>query len=464
MSPEGIEQQCLSAINLLTTGHASEAIIAFTDILRKDEKLALAWNNRGLGLLHLGHPFDAILNIDKAITLEPNAAEYHNNKGAALFEQEDADTALQAFSKAVELRPNFHEALMNRGNVLKYKGRLAEALDSYRASIQSKPDYADGHLHLAFAALMAGLYEEGWKEFEWRWKVGQMPERGLPYPAWTGEDLKGKTLIIYGEQGFGDVLQFIRYAPLVKAKFGGKILVEVRQPLARLVNTVEGIDGIVVFGEKMPEGIDYAVAMMSLPHIMGTTIETIPWSGPYFKADEYRMTLWQERLKLLPPGPLIGVCWAGMSRPGNPAASSVDKKRSTTLNSFAPLAKIPGISWVSLQKGPPSSQVETPPRGMTIGDWTSEIDDFYDTAALIESLDMVISVDTAVVHLAAALGKPTWLLSRWDGCWRWLGHRSDSPWYPTLRQFAQHKPGDWDTLMQEAAGELEKIVPQQKAA
>ncbi len=466
MSLEQLEQECTHAINLLTKGNSPEAIMAFTDILKQNDKLALAWNNRGLGLLNLGHPFDAVLNIDRAIALEPQAAAYHNNRGAALFDQEETDAALNAFNKAVELQPSFHEALMNRGNVLKFKGLLSEAIDSYHASVKAKPDYADAHLHLAFADLMAGFYEEGWKEYEWRWKCGQMPERGLPYPEWNGESLDSKTLLIYGEQGHGDSLQFIRYAPLVKAKYGGKVLVEVRQPLTRLARTVEGVDGIVTYGEKLPDGIDYMVAVMSLPRILGTTVETIPWSGAYFKADPYRVSLWKERLKLLPPGLLVGVCWAGMSRSGNPAANAVDKKRSTTLEAFTPLALTPGISWVSLQKGPPSSQVEHPPRGMTIGDWTGDLDDFYDTAALIECLDLVISVDTAVVHLAAALGKPTWLLSRHDGCWRWFKDRTDSPWYPTVRVFNQPKPNDWGTVMEQAAVALNEYVKgqAQKAA
>ena len=466
MRSEGIENECQQAINLLIQGKTSEAVIAFTDVLRKDESLDIAWNNRGLGLLNLGHPFDAVLNINRAIALSPNSAEYYNNRGAAYFDQEDSEDALTDFNSAVALKPNFAEALMNRGNVLKYQGKLLDSIESYRASTEASPNYADAHLHLAFAALMLGSYEEGWKEFEWRWKTNQMPERGLAYPVWNGENLEGKTLLIYAEQGFGDSLQFIRYAPMVKQKFGGTVLVEVRQPLTRLIKSMGGFDGVVTFGEKPPEGIDYQIPMMSLPRIFGTTVDTIPWSGPYFKADQYRASIWAERLKLLPKGPKIGICWAGMSRAGNPAAYNVDKKRSTMLNSFAPLAQVPGISWVSLQKGEPSDQVKTPPAGMTIGEWTSDLDDFYDTAALISCLDLIITVDTAVVHLAAALGKPTWLLSRHDGCWRWLGHRSDSPWYPTVRQFSQPKPGDWSTIMGQAAVALREFVKgaDQKAA
>src|SRR4029077_18166586 len=170
------------------------------------------------------------------------------------------------------------------------------------------------------------------------------------------------------------------------------------------------IDGIIAYGSLVPEAeIDYMVAIMSLPYIFGTTVETIPWSGPYFKADPYRTSLWREYLKQLPEGLRVGVCWAGQSRPGRPLADAIDKKRSTSLQTFAPLAKVPGVSWVSLQKGVPRDQIGKPPSGMTIGDWTDMLDDFYDTAALIECLDLVISVDTSVIHLAAGMGKPTWL-------------------------------------------------------
>lgn len=461
---EALQNECAKAIGLLSQGKTQEAVMAFTELLKIDEKIGLAWNNRGLGLLNLGHPFDAILNIDRAIALEPETPEFHNNRAAALYDQEDADRALVGFNKAIELRAAFPEALSNRGNVLKWKGDLVKAVESYRAAILHRPDYADAHLHLAFTLLTLGQYEEGWKEFEWRWKVGQMPERGLPIPMWDGESLEGKTLLFYGEQGFGDTLHFIRYAKIIKEKFGGTVLVEARLPLARLARTTPGVDGVVVFGEKVPDGVDYAIPMLSAPRICGTTIETIPWYGPYFKVDANRTFMWRERLKRLPPGLLVGVCWAGMSRSGNAAAENVDRKRSTSLSMFAPLALVPGVSWVSLQKGPPSSQVNVPPRGMTIGDWTEECDDFADTAALIECLDLVITVDTAVVHLAAAMGKPTWLLSRWDGCWRWLENRSDSPWYPSLRQFTQPGPGQWEPMMQNVAVAFREFVGQRKAA
>jgi hypothetical protein len=389
------------------------------------------------------------------------------NLGAAYVECGKHDRAITCYKKSLELNGKLPQAHMNLGSALKWQGHLDEALIHYRKTVELDPKYVDGHLNRAFAELGAGNYKEGWEEFEWRWKSDQLPERGLPIQPWDGSSLEGKTLLVYGEQGHGDSLQFMRYAPMVKKQYGGTVLIEVRQPLTRLMKTLEGIDGVITFGEEVPVSkIDYTIPVMSLPRIFGTTVETIPWNGAYFKADPTRMDLWKKNLRKLPPGLLVGICWAGLSRPNMPAANAVDKMRSTDLASFAPLARVPGVSWVSLQKGVPRDQVEKPPTGMTIGDWTEELDDFYDTAALIECLDLVISVDTAVAHVAAALGKPTWLLSRWDGCWRWLGTRSDSPWYPSLRQFCQPAPRAWEPLMNQVAGALREFVDEktQKAA
>jgi len=459
---------CDEAISLLNSQKQVEAVQKFTDILYQNDKISLAWNNRGLGLLQLGHPFDAILNVEKAVALEPDSAEFMVNLGACYAESEKMDDAITWYQKSIARNPTIAQTQMNMGNALKYKGCPEEALTYYRKCVELDPAYVDGHLVRAFGELNVGNYKEGWEEFEWRWKSNQLVPRGLALPDWQGEDLNGKILLIYSEQGHGDTLQFIRYASVVKEKYPDcKIWVEVRQPLARLVATVAGVDRVLTYGEEVPlTDCNYCVAVMSLPRICGTTMATIPWSGPYFKADKFRSGLWNEKLKAMPPGMLVGVCWAGMSRPGRPQADAIDKRRSTTLEMFAPLAKVNGISWVSLQKGQPRDQIVRPPAGMTIGDWSEEFDDFFDTAALINNLDLVITVDTAVVHLAAGLGKPTWLLSRWDGCWRWLNNRPDSPWYPTARVFGQPGPHQWAPMMENVASALREYVQMysQKAA
>ena len=459
---EEMINQVDAAVQLLNTGKADQAAMAFTDILQKDDKISLAWNNRGLALLQLGHPFDAVMNIEKAIALEPKSPEYYLNLGACYAESERMDKAIEQYNKSIAINPKIAQAHMNMGNAFKYKGDPQAAIDYYRKCTEADPTYVDGHLCRAFAELTVGNYKEGWDEFEWRWKSNQLVPRGLPMPEWKGEDLTGKTLLVYGEQGHGDSLHFIRYASEVKKKYKCTLLVEVRQPLVRLIKTVDGVDGVITFGEKVPiNEIDYCIPVMSLPRLMGTTVETIPWHGPYFKADQYRVSLWRERLKQMPPGLLVGLCWAGMSRPGRPQADAIDKRRSMALENFKLPALNKGVSWVSLQKGPPRNQIMKPPAGMTIGDWSDDMDDFFDTAALIECLDLVITVDTAVVHVAGGLGKPTWMLGRWDGCWRWGHNQVSSPWYPTVRQFVQPKPHDWDSVTYNVGQALEQWVNQQ---
>jgi hypothetical protein len=266
---------------------------------------------------------------------------------------------------------------------------------------------------------------------------------------------------VFSEQGLGDGIQFMRYAAMVKQRTGAKVILEVNFPLHRLAKkSFAGVDDVICMGEPMPH-VDYAISMMSLPMILGTnTAPDIPWVGPYLKADITAQANWARRLTILPTNNLrVGLCWSGMSRENQPEAKAVDARRSVNLAQMAELAKVPGITWVSLQKGPPVEQAKTPPDGMTLGIFTHQLDDLYETAALIENLDLVITVDTAVAHLSAALGVPTWMLSRYDGCWRWgTNDQKTSPWYPDMRIFRQPTWGDWDGVMKDVAEELEELA------
>ena len=444
-------------------GNSPAGINQLQEAIFLDPRLAPAWNNRGCILKQLGNNFDAMLNFDRAIEIDPSAAEFHNNRGAALSDMGQFSQAEQAYRKAIELKPRGAESMVNLGNALKAVGRTQEALTVYRQATEVKPDYADGHLNYSFALLEAGKLEEGWKEFEWRWKCGQLPPRGLDIPEWQGDSLEGHALLLYAEQGMGDALHFMRYAPILKEKFGGKVYIEVRQTLARAAMSMGGFDGVIAFGEKIPAFIDRILPMMSAPRICGTTLDNIPAPVPYIHPDKHRASLFEKEYKKLPfQGVRVGICWAGHNREGNAGASAIDRRRSTTLASFAPLAQVPGISWVSLQKGDPENQVMRPPQGMTVLHCMDDCEDFYDTAALMDTLDLIITVDTSVVHLAGAVGKPVWMLGRYDGCWRWLGDRKDNPWYPTLTHFRQPAPGDWETLMHTVTNELRKFVAQRR--
>ena len=456
-TPEDI---CERAVGHILKKEFPAAAVLLQEALVKSPNFPEAWSNRGLCLLQLGHPFDAILHFEKAVALRPEkCAEYLNNMGASYFNLLEPDRAIDCYLKSLEQNPTGPEALMNMANSLKFKRKLPEAIEYYKKCVTVKPDYSDAHLNLSFALLENGEYDEGWKEFEWRWKSDQLPPRGLPYPNWEGEDLNGKHILLYAEQGLGDCLQFIRYVTVLKKKYpNSTVSVELRQPLSRLAKTVPGIDNIYIFGDKLPK-FDFVTPMMSVPRIVGTTLDTIPWDGPYFSIEPERVDAWRQKIEgsSLNKGYKVGICWAGQSRPGRPEADAIDKRRSTVLSTFAPLAQIPGIAWVSLQKNATPEQLQ-PPVGMLLGHWMDEADDFYDTAALIQYLDLVITVDTSVAHVSAALGKPTWLLSRYDNCWRWLGTREDSPWYPSIRQFVQSEPGEWEPLMKKVTVELERLV------
>lgn len=272
--------------------------------------------------------------------------------------------------------------------------------------------------------------------------------------------LAGRTLLVHAEQGFGDTLQFCRYLTLLPAE--ARVLVAVQAPLIRLLRTLPRAVTLLHQGDVLP-AIDLHCPLMSLPLAVGTTLETIPAAVPYLSAEPEAVAAWRRRLAPL-PGWRVGLCWAGDPRPHLPGAHAVDRRRSLSLAAFAPLASVPGVTFVSLQKGPPAAQAVAPPPGLTLHDWTGELEDFADTAALVAALDLVITADTSVAHLAGALGKKVWILNRFDACWRWLMERTDSPWYPTARLFTQTVPGDWDSVIAAVTQALSDLLARQSVA
>jgi len=277
--------------------------------------------------------------------------------------------------------------------------------------------------------------------------------RDFPAALWRGEAIGDRTILLHAEQGLGDTLQFCRYAPLMG---GADVILEVQAPLVRLLSHLPGVTQIVARGDRLP-AFDLQCPLMSLPLAFGTTLDTIPAATPYLSADPRLAATWRERLVGV-QGFRIGLVWAGEQGVNYPAKAVVDRRRSIALKALAPLGEVSGVSFVSLQKGAPAAQAADPPHGMTLHDFTADLHDFADTAALVVNLDLVISVDTAVAHLAGALGKPVWLLNRFDTDWRWLLNRDDSPWYPTLRQFRQPSPGDWNSAVCAAREALQRLV------
>jgi hypothetical protein len=312
----------------------------------------------------------------------------------------------------------------------------------HASPVHASPNDAYAHFNRSLSLLALGHYERGWEEYEWRWKSALAHvRRDFSAPLWRNDfPLDGKTILVHAEQGLGDALQFCRYVPLLAAR--ATVVLVVPKSLTRLL---AGMAQTVTTGEPLPR-FDAWIPMMSLPLAFRTTAETIPSPARYLHADPERIAVWRQRLAPL-PGRKVGLVWSGSPRADDPRSRLIDRRRSMALDWLAPLASVPDISLISLQKGEAAVQAQTPPSGMVLHDPSSELQDFADTAALVEALDLVISVDTSVAHLAGALGKPLWVLNRYDQCWCWLAGRTDSPWYASARLFQQKTHGDWTAVI-----------------
>ena len=385
----------------------------------------------------------AVALYESALAVRPDFPEALSNLATVRRLQGDFEGAISCCLKALSLQPDYPEALNNLGNALKDARRLEEAAAVYERAVALRPDDADFHLNLAMAMLGLGRFEKGWKEYGWRWKTRHLSSirKAFEKPEWEGEPGEGRVILLHAEQGFGDTLQFCRYAPMVKER-GFRVMMLVERPLARLLQSLCGVEKVICEGAPLPE-FDLHWPMMSLPFALGTTVETIPAEIPYLRADPADVEKWRERLGTLPEADLrVGLVWAGSSRSRSPDLIAADRARSIGPEKFATLGGVRGVRFFSLQKDGAKA-----PDGFDIIDWMEHCKDFGDTAAFITNLDLVIGVDSAVAHLAGALGKPFWLLNRFNSCWRWLIDREDSPWYPgVLRVFNQKRMGDWDEV------------------
>lgn len=433
-------------------GRLTEALPHYERAVALEPGNADAQYNRGNVLGKLERHAEAVPCYDRAIAARPGFALAYYNRGNSLRDLGQWEAALASFDQAIALAPGVADAHNNRGNTLRDLGRDAESVLSFDAAIGLDPDDPEPYWNRSLSLLAMGDYERGWEAYERRWKSRNARARGgLPGAPWLGETpLDGRTIVVHAEQGLGDTLQFCRYAPMLGER--ATVVLDVPRPLVRLLSGLRGVASVVATGDALP-AFDAWIPMMSLPLAFHTTVATIPASIPYLHADPEQVDVWRQRLSGF-TGRKIGLVWSGSPRPGQPDAHAIDRRRSITLEHYAPLAGIPGLCLISLQKGEGAARAKTPPAGMVLHDWTEELDDFADTAALIEALDLVISVDTSVVHLAGALGKPVWVLNRFDQCWRWLRGRADSPWYPTARLFHQRAPGEWAEVIREVAGAL----------
>jgi tetratricopeptide (TPR) repeat protein len=429
-----------------------EALAAFDAAVAAHPASAAAHSGRAKVLNELVRSEEGLASADRAIALSPNDAEAHNNRGVALHHLGRQHEAIASFELACALRPDYAEAYNNIGIALHDLRRPRDALPHFDRALALGDDFAVAHLNRASALLVLGELRAGFAEYRWRWRVpGADRPPSLACPSWEGEDLTDKHVLVHHEQGYGDSLQFIRYAPALVER-GARVTVLAP---AALVGLFRSLPGVEVTGEvKAGAAFDFQAPLMCLPRVLGTTLETVPAATPYLAADPAKTAHWAARLAAHGDGLRVGLVWAGGLRPNHPASHAIDRRRSVSLGRFAPLADVSGVRFFSLQKDEPAAQAAHPPAGMSLIDLTADLRDFGDTAALVANLDLVIAVDTAVAHLAGALGKPVWVLSRYAGCWRWLGDREDSPWYPTARVFHQRAPGDWDEVARRVAAAL----------
>jgi Flp pilus assembly protein TadD len=397
----------------------------------------------GLALRQSGATADAIEVFTQLVQLAPQHFDAHNALGDALQAAGRVEEAVGWYRQAILLRPDSAEAHNNLASAYQEIGQVTEAIASYRAAVALAPNDPAIHYNLALSLLSDGQYIEGFIEHESRWQVPQLglTQRNFSQPRWTGEDPRGKRLLLFCEQGFGDSIQMLRYVPLIE-QMGASVIVQLPRELMRLARSLPGDATLVAFGDLLPE-FDLQCPLLSVPRAMRTTVESIPVVLPYLRCEPAAAEEWRQRVDAVARGKRkIGVAWAGRREHWN------DRNRSIPPEMLTPLLSAPDAIFVSLQKLQEGAPLDH------IFDWTSDLHDFADTAALIEALDGVISVDTAVAHLAGALGKPTWLLLPFAADWRWLRDREDSPWYPSMKLLRQTNLMNWTPVIAQASQQI----------
>jgi tetratricopeptide (TPR) repeat protein len=422
----------------ISAGELTQAQSLLSGILQENSKDPDGLHLMGLVGLKAGKFQAAASLIESAIALRPLDPGFYSNCGEAYRRSGNLDLAFQRLQRALELDPKNASAWCNHGCVCREVGRIDDAIAAYRKAVALAPKDANSHYNLSLALLVNGNFIEGWREYEYRWDaLPHLPRHPYTQPRWNGQSLAERTLLVSFEQGLGDILQFVRYLPTF-VRQGARIILECPQELHRLFGCLDGIQCILP-SDPAP-AFDYHIPLLSVPYILGITEETINREVPYLRAPIETSRMWRERLSQHAAKRRIGICWAGNPNHVN------DRNRSCRLPVLAPLGRIEGAIFYSLQKGNAAEQARHPIAGMKIMDYTAELRDFADTAGFVENLDLVVTVDTAVAHLTGALGKPLWMLTPFDPDWRWLLHRTDSPWYPTMRMIRQTERRNWNSI------------------
>ncbi len=437
LKPDSPESYCHLARVLSRGGALEAAAELYQRALALDPKNYGIYSDLGLVLTNLGNFGAAIQAFRRSLILKPDSARTRAALGYLFERKGDLVSAADAYRDAIKHDPNLTAAYADLGFVLYGLGELAEASDCFRRLRTLEADSAVATVNLGMIHLLEGNLSLGWREYESRWKVGIGDERKLPQRRWKGGPLEGARILLYAEQGFGDTLQFARYVAPVAAQ-GGEVVLEVQPGLRRLLAGIEGASQVISGGETLPD-CAWRCPLLSLPLAFATELSTIPAKVPYVLPDPALTEAW--RYRLAGDTRRVGLVWGG-----NPTHHR-DRLRSIPMDQLLPLINVPDVTFYSLQVGPGSEQASQMPPGTRLTDLAGELKDFSDTAAIVANLDLVISIDSAVAHLAGAMGKPVWILLN-KGCdWRWLLEREDSPWYPTARLFRQATAGDWQSVV-----------------
>lgn len=433
-----------SAIEQHKAGQFGEAEKLYRAAIADNPRDAVAHNLLGMVLQQTGDLAGALGKIEQALALDPAYAQAFNNRGIVRQAQGETGAAIEDYRRAIALKPDFAKAQVNLGSALEREARREEALACYEAAIALEPDYAEAQWNRALVLLAQGNFHEGWQGYEWRWKIpaSSGDRRGFSQPLWDGGDLAGRTLLIHGEQGFGDQIQFARYVPLAASRAGAMIF-ECAPALARLFTSLAPGIRILLKGAPLPP-FDVQAPLLSLPRIFGTTLETVPASIPYLTPPTDSLRRWRSWLANL-PRPHVGIAWRG-------SGLMARDPRPIPLASLLPVFEDSVGSLISLQ---PVGRAEMARLARRVADPAADaslgrqaFSDFAETAALIAQLDQVVSIDTVAAHLAGALGRKALVLLPYSADWRWLERRADSPWYPSIGLLRQSWPDDWRSVIQ----------------
>jgi Flp pilus assembly protein TadD len=449
LRPDGIDFHSNLAKMLQAQGKLTEAVTVYERVLQLKPGDIEAHNALGGLLMRLGRYADARQHYQRWVELTPDSAEAHNYLGTAFQELSGFPEAQEEYQKAVELQPQWAGAQFNLGHILAMQGKHAEAMPYYARALQLDPNLAEAHFCLALALLKTGDFERGWQEFAWRDRHPNWPRpRLFTQPPWDRSALHGRTILLYAEpgSGFGDTINFIRYAQPIK-ELGGRVIAEVPETLRALCSTCPAVEEVYAQGSPLPQ-VDTHAILTGLPAILRTDFATIPRNVPYLFADPQLKQRWQEKLRTV-EGLKVGICWHG-----KPRRAPFDA-RPIPLERLAPLARLSGVALCSLQKGAGSEELAETAGRLSVIDLGTSFTDFADTAAALANLDLIITIDTSIAHCAGALGLPVWVLLSYVCDWRWFLDREDSPWYPTMRLFRQKRPGDWEEVIDRVVQAIE---------